>query len=380
MRVLHSFLFFSINFAGGTSDLMFKILNAQSKASKSPVLLTGDYKFDKMLFSQLENVEIIKSRSYFDRMGFSVMPSLIFQLIINRKKFDVVHMHVFRSFQSAVLFVFCRLFKVKYVVDAHGAVPYHYRKVKLKKLFDLLIGRRILRNAHKIIAETEVGKQEYIDIDPKLPEEKITILSPPFDTNGFDPIPTPKSFKSRFKIPKNKKIICFLGRLHFSKGNDFLIDGFSHLTKKRSDCHLVLIGPDDGHEKILRDMVKKHGITKNVTFTGFMGGSEKNEALAASDIVVQLSRFEQGAWAPMEGVLCGTPIVVTSETGTGEDVRRLDAGYTVPFNDIEGLSKTFDYILNNYKVAVSKTLKARKYIISNLSMNARISEYFEIFK
>ena len=127
-------------------------------------------------------------------------------------------------------------------------------------------------------------------------------------------------------------------------------------------------------------MVKDYGITKDVTFTGFMGGKEKNEALAASDIVVQLSRFEQGAWAPMEGVLCGTPIVVTSETGTGEDVRRLDAGYTVSFNDIEGLSKTFNDILNNYEQAVSKTLNARNYIMKNLSMNARIGEYFQIFQ
>ena len=81
----------------------------------------------------------------------------------------------------------------------------------------------------------------------------------------------------------------------------------------------------------------------------------------------------------MEGVLCGTPIVVTSNTGTGEDVERLNAGATVNFDDVEALADTFDEILNNYTQAVSKTLIARQFIIENLSMNARIKEYYEIF-
>ena len=40
MRILHSYLFFSIKYAGGTSDLMFKILKAQAKVGTRPVLLT----------------------------------------------------------------------------------------------------------------------------------------------------------------------------------------------------------------------------------------------------------------------------------------------------------------------------------------------------
>ena len=116
-------------------------------------------------------------------------------------------------------------------------------------------------------------------------------------------------------------------------------------------------------------MVLEKRLEENVTFTGFMGGKDKNEALVASDMVVQLSRFEQGAWAPMEGVLCGTPIVVTSDTGTGEDVKRLKAGYTVDFDDVKMLSTTFDNILQNYDEALKVT---DTFIIENLSMNARV--------
>ena len=59
MRILHSYLFFSIKYAGGTSDLMFKILKAQAKFGTRPVLLTGDHMFDEALFDKLSGVELI---------------------------------------------------------------------------------------------------------------------------------------------------------------------------------------------------------------------------------------------------------------------------------------------------------------------------------
>ena len=40
-------------------------------------------------------------------------------------------------------------------------------------------------------------------------------------------------------------------------------------------------------------------IHDRVLFTGFIAGTEKNEALIDADIVAQMSRQEQGAWAPL---------------------------------------------------------------------------------
>ena len=77
--------------------------------------------------------------------------------------------------------------------------------------------------------------------------------------------------------------------------------------------------------------------------------------------------------------MCGTPIVVTDHTGTGEDVKKLEAGYLVKLDDIENLATVFEYILDNYAEAKIKTLKARQYIIDNLSMKSRVREYYELF-
>jgi len=379
MKILHAFVFFSIKHAGGTSDLMFKIAKAQKKAGLSPIILSGDYKFDYELADNLHGVDFVICKSFFDKFGFSIMPSMIWKLFSIRKDVDVVHMHVYRTFQNVILYLFCKIFSIPYVMDAHGAVPYHENKKFLKRVFDFIIGKRILRDAKHLIAETVVGRDEYLSIMPSLVADEVIVLSPPFDTDEFISLPDKGLFREKYQIDSNLKVVMFLGRIHYIKGNDFLIKGFAEALKLRPDLFLILVGPDDGHMEECKKIVDELNISSNVLFTGFLGGEHKNSALIDAEIVVQLSRFEQGAWAPLEGVLCKTPIIVTADTGTGEDVKRIKAGYLVDFDNNEMLANTIINILDNYDDAKKLTIEARDFIIENLSMNARIGEYTDLY-
>ena len=379
MKICHAFVFFSIRFAGGTSDLMYKICKAQAKQGHQPVVYSGHYKFDKELADSLPGTTFRVVRSWFDRAGFSIMPGLYPLLKSEIGDIDVVHMHVFRTFQNLVLYRFCQKHNVPFVIDAHGAVPYYTRKNFIKKLFDRLWGRQMLRDADFLIAETEIGVKEYLDIDPELDPDKIVIISPPFDTDEFEKLPERGEFRKSLGIDPEKKVILFLGRVHHIKGNDFLIKGFADLCKRRDDCLLLIVGGDDGHMDECKELADRLGVTDKVLFTGFIGGEQKNSALIDADIVAQMSRQEQGAWAPFEAVLCGTPIIVTDHTGAGEDVRRVDAGETVGFDNIEELSRKIEGILDNPDEAREKTFKAKHFIETKMSMNARAQEYIDVY-
>ncbi len=380
MKILHAYLFFSIKFAGGTSDLMYKICKAQVKHNHKPLIYSGNYKFDKELAKSLTGTKFVVLSSWLDKLGFSIMPQLRSSLENNKENIEIVHMHVFRTFQNVVLYFFCKKNNIPYVIDAHGAVPYYSKKNFIKKLFDLIWGKRMLREADFLIAETEVGVKEYLDIDPRLDKEKIITISPPFDTDEFIELPNKGLFRNEIGIEREKKIIMFIGRVHHIKGIDFLIKGFADLCKRRQDCILIIVGSDDGHMEECKTISNQLGITNRVIFTGFLGGDKKNSALVDADIVVQVSRQEQGAWAPFEAVLCKTPIVVTDHTGAGEDVKRIDAGETVKFNNIQDLSTTIDSILDNYFEAKNKTLKAKEFIETKMSMNARAHEYIDLYE
>jgi len=380
LRIGHAFLFFSIRFAGGTSDFMFKIAKAQAKAGHKPVILSGDYKFDSELAARLANVEFRVEKSYFDRQGFSIMPGLVGLARRDLPKLDIVHMHVFRTFQNAVLHHFCKKYNVPYVMDAHGAVPYYRRKNLIKRLFDMFWGRRILRDAAVLLAETQVGVEEYLAIDPGLDSAKIVTLSPPFDVEPFAKLPPRGLYRKKFGIGADEPVIMFLGRLHHIKGNDFLIKGFAELARRHNTGRLLIVGGDDGHMEECKALAKNLGIADRVFFPGFLDGSMKLSALVDADIVAQMSRQEQGAWAPIEGVLCGTPIVVTAHTGAGEDVRRLDAGYLVEFDNVSDLADKLEYILTHRDEAKAKTLKAKAYIEDNMSFDSRLHEYTDLYR
>jgi len=380
MKILHSFILFSIEIGGGTSDLMFKICKAQAKAGLLPTILSGDYKFDKNLAETLKDVNFHAEKTFLHKAGFSIMPGLFSWCRKNLKDYDVVHMHAFRTFQNVVLYYYCRKFNIPYVMDAHGSVPYFTRKNIIKKIFDFIIGRAILKNASVLVAETQIGVDEYLNLDSSLENKEILILSPPFDTDEYQDLPLKGDFRKKYDISEDLRVISFLGRVHYIKGNDFLIKGFASYVKNNQNTKLVIIGPDDGHMEDCKKLIKQLKIEEYVIFTGFLGGEYKNSALLDSDIVVQLSRQEQGAWAPLEAVLCGTPIIVTDHTGTGEDIKRMDAGYLVKFDDISGLSKIFSLIFDNYSDALEKTTKAKLYIENHLSFNHRVHEYTSIYK
>lgn len=63
--------------------------------------------------------------------------------------------------------------------------------------------------------------------------------------------------------------------------------------------------------------------------------------------------------------------MVTRHTGTGEDIKRMNAAYLVYFDDVNGLSNIFE----NYDLAMSKTLTAKQH----LSFNCWVGEYTDIY-
>ena len=206
--------------------------------------------------------------------------------------------------------------------------------------------------------------------------EKIVSLSPDLVIADAD---AHLKFKDKFDV-KEKHMIVFLGRINWIKGLDYLVESFHELAQYRKDVLLVIIGPDDGYRATLEDLIRKLDLEEKVLFTGFVSREDKLSALVDADVVVQTSRYEEGAWAPFEAVLCETPIIVSANTGAGEDVKRIDAGYLVEFGNKKDLCDKVQYVLNNPDIAIEKAKRAKNFIENNMSMRKRIHEYEELYE
>ena len=382
MKILQVFTFFSLPHGGGTVDVVYKLSRALMQREHLVTIYTSDFELDREYINSLEGVEVYLYHSWLNLPGFYfyLTPSMILESKRKVKDFDIIHIHGCRSLQNMVASYYAQKYGIPYVIDAHGSTPRTSGKKGLKWLlrwvFDIAFGNRILKGASRVIAETEVGVNEYRELGVN--QDKIVLLTPPFPIEDFSQLSPPDTFRCKYNI-KEKHIILFLGRIHYIKGIDFLVESFFELTQNRNDVILVMVGSDDGYKSTLEELIDKLNLSDKVLFTGFLGGDDKLSALVDADVLIQTSRYEQGAGAPFEAILCNTPIIVSSNSGAGEDVRKIDAGYLVEWGNKKELKDAMQKILEAPSEAMIKTQKAKEYITKNLSMEKNVEKYEKVY-
>ncbi|MDB2697178.1 glycosyltransferase [Alphaproteobacteria bacterium] len=381
MKILHSFILFSNEVGSGTTDFMYKICKAQAKVGLKPTILSGSYAFDQVLADTLDDVDFHVEKTWFYKQGFSLMPRLILWCRKNLKQYDVVHMHVYRTFQNIVLYYYCRKYKIPYVIDAHGSVLYFIKKIFIKKMFDKFIGKSILKNASFLLAESKKGIEEYKRIVPDLLDSKFRIIYPSFDLEEFKSLPDHGRFRKSQGLSSEINIVMFVGRLNPIKGLEFLIKSFSKFASNSHNSKLYIVGEDDGtgYRASLVDIIKEYQLESSVVFSGFLTGYDKLSAVMDASVLVQCSRLEQGPRVPFEAVLLGTPIIVTKHTGSGELVTQFDAGQVVEYNNTEQLSQSLQSVISNLEHARNRTNKAAIKIKKNMSLEKVVIQYQELY-
>lgn len=194
----------------------------------------------------------------------------------------------------------------------------------------------------------------------------------------FEHLPPPGLFREKYNL-KGKRIILFFGRINWIKGIDFLTEAFYELAKLREDVVLVIAGTDQGYKPVLEMLINQLHISDKVIFPGFLRGTDKLSVLSDADVLVQTSRYEQGAGAPFEAILCDTPIIVSDNSGAGADVRKIDAGYLVEYGNRIALRDIMQQVLTHPDEARAKTQKAKEYIINNLSFSRGVEIYEALY-
>jgi glycosyltransferase involved in cell wall biosynthesis len=381
MKILQVFDFISLPHGGGTVGVITRLSRVLAQRGHEVVIYAGDFELDKEYIDSLPEVRVYPFHSWLNFSGLQIMPGIIGETRKRLKDFDIIHLHCFRSFQNIVIHHYAKKYGVPYILDAHGSLPRTARRKEwlkwlLKWVFDFNFGYRILRDARRVIAETEVGSGEYKGFGVN--EDKIVLLPPPFLIEEYEQLPPSGRFRDKYNI-KNKRIVMFLGRIHWIKGLDFLVESFHKLTETRGDVILVIVGPDDGYKSTLEGLISKLNLSDKVLFTGFLGGEDKLSALADADVMVQTSIYEQGTGAPFEAILCNTPIIVSKNTVASENVRKIDAGYLVEYGNTNELNNTIQHILDNPSEATSKINKAKEYIKANLSLEKGVEKYEQLY-
>ncbi len=246
----------------------------------------------------------------------------------NIQKFSVVHIHTFRSLLVIPIWYYAKKYNIPYILQAHGSVLPTFQKQRLKKIFDLFFGYRILKDATKLIALTKTEAEQYkrMDVD----ENKIEIVPNGIDLSQYENLPKRGEFRKKYSIGDDEKMILYLGRIHKIKGLDLLVKTFSDLIKKLDDIRLVIVGPDDGFLSTIKKQTEDLKIDGRILFAGPLYERDKLEAYVDADVYVLPSVYETFPVTVLEACACGTPVIVTDQCGIADIVD--EVGYVVEYD------------------------------------------------
>ncbi len=292
----------------------------------------------------MHGVKVFEFKSLSSKFAIplSMIPTMVKQTVT----FDIIHLHQYPTFLNIVAHHYAQKYHIPYVLQAHGSLPGVTANQALRQAHGLLWGRRILRDARRLIAVSPMEAEQYRNIG--IDEHKIEIVPNGIDLSDFDNLPERGEFRRKYSLGDDQRIILYLGRVHKIKGLDLLVKAFTDLSQTLNNIELVIAGPDDGYLPSLKKLVTDLEIDDRVLFTGPLYGREKLTAYVDADVYVLPSVYDIFGVTVLEACACGTPVIVTDRCGIA-DVINGQAGLVVP-HDEEQLQHAFLHLLGNDKM------------------------------
>lgn len=353
MKILHVVpTFYPCLSAGGVVNAVYQLARKQVQEGNDVSVFTTDGCKEPMNLKKRYGVDVDGVKTYYfknlsnylkNKLTIDTPYALPFKLRSEIKNYDIVHIHEHRHSLAIAASHYAIKNNIPYVLQTHGSVLPFFQKEKMKEIFDKIWGFKILHEASKVFALTDIEKKQYLKMGVK--EENIEIVPLGINLEEYNNLPQKGNFRQKYNINDNDKLLLFVGRIHKIKGLDLLIESFSILNQNNENLKLSIVGPDDGFLDDLNKIIEKVNMTQNIIITGALYDEDKKEAIIDCDIFVMPSQYESFTTSGLEAMACERPIVLTKNNHIHEWVNE-NVGLSCEYmkedlsNKIEKLLKT----------------------------------------
>jgi glycosyltransferase involved in cell wall biosynthesis len=215
------------------------------------------------------------------------------------------------------------------LVRPHGTldpVIYSHHRYR-KRLYEQFVELRNLNGAAAV---------HFTSDDEAMLAEPLGLCAPSLvvplgvDPRAYEHASDSDLIRARWPELDGQRLVLYLGRLHFKKGLRLLIQAFNDVSRHVPDARLVIAGPDrDGYKRTIARLIADLKLSDKVTFTGMLEGRFKTGMLKAASVFVLPSYGENLAFALLEAMASGTPVVATNRVNIWRDITDFAAGSVV---------------------------------------------------
>lgn len=188
-----------------------------------------------------------------------------------------------------------------------------------------------IKKATKIITVSENSKKDILNFF-KVNPEKIEVIY-----NGVGEEFVKKEQKNieylynRFNIPKNKKILMYVGNLKPHKNLERLLEAYSKI-RNIEDTKLLLVGKAFEKYNLLDDKEQNLNIKDKVIHTGIVTQEELVDLYNLTDLFVFPSLYEGFGLPILEALACGTSVISSNTSSLIEVGGNVVGDYFDPYN------------------------------------------------
>lgn len=196
--------------------------------------------------------------------------------------------------------------------------------------------------------------------------------------NIYNSIDATDSFDSHPKTQSQN--ILYIGRLHFTKGVDYLIEAMQDVVKQYPETKLKIIG--DGPERNkLTHLTKDLSLSNNIEFVGAVQSNQVKEYInSAIFSVIPSIWFENNPLSVIEVMSSGRPIIGSNMGGIPELVIHNETGLLVEAANINQLSGAIISLLSNNALVRDLGYNAKQVILRRFSGQARLQNLLTLYK
>jgi len=172
--------------------------------------------------------------------------------------------------------------------------------------------------------------------------------------------------RKHYKVPNNKKVILYLGRMDPDKGLDILFHSFKNLIKSHDDLFLLLVGRDEMNiqkylDKNFNDLLQ---FIKLIPHNDY-----PQDIYNLSDIFCLPSRREGFGNVIIEASSCSIPVVGSDINGLSSSLINNLNGLTFKMDDIDDLSSKLKILLEDKRLSHRLGTNGRKFVEENFNKN-----------
>ncbi|HEV2402784.1 MAG TPA: glycosyltransferase family 4 protein [Candidatus Saccharimonadales bacterium] len=379
---------------GTEPDHAYNIVNRIASLHPDSLVVTGRKNILKATNYRIMELQPHKAgfnMSFQNALIFNIRYTVAMVRILRKEQFDLIH-HV-RPFELGSTFNMAILLgvhkRVPFVVGsfcspyAKGkADPANYDKPqnRIKKLAGTALGQLIslglgplctatLKKADAIFVVNRHTRELVLG---RSPQSRIVIMPPGKDRDTY-------RYNAHKKYHRDKLTFISVGNLIPRKGFDQLIAAFGNVAANYPEARLLIVGGGFAAD-MLQDDARRHGVAKQVIFTGRMANSDMPALYAQADIYAAMPIEEAFGHTYIEAMASGLPIIATATIGATEIIGGEPFGKLITCGDTTAMAAHMGHFLRHPKTIPRLARLARAKFEKYYAWSGIIPRYLETYQ